>query len=176
MIAYIFMRCTNTTARMTTTAFLKRNSHDSFILSVPVRSFGGFILSGRFLDSYRTFVCHINSPLFMSCVIRFLIACWGKDYRQMEGPTPSVRWHQLSKAFYRALRAATYNVLFQYFSRGSSFSLLFARITIKVWHLALGLSHPSRLGIHLARYRMFGRLFTSSFTLERVRRKKHQHF
>ena len=77
IIAYIFMRCTNTTARMTTTAFLNRNSHDSFILSVPVRSFGGFILTGKFLDSYRTFVCHINSPLCTFFGIRFTLACWG---------------------------------------------------------------------------------------------------
>ena len=108
MIAHIFMRCTNTTARITTTAFLNRNSHDSFILSVPVvRSFGGFILTGKFLDSYRTFVCHINSPLFMPWVIRFPKACWRRTierWRVLPLPFVGANW---TKAFYRALRAAT---------------------------------------------------------------------
>ena len=116
MIAYIFMRCTNTTARITTTAFLNRNSHDSFILSVPVRSFGGFILAVKFLDSYRTFVCHINSPLFMSRVIRLSIACWGRtEERWSVLPLPFVgtNWVKHStERWERLLRKSCSNIFF----------------------------------------------------------------
>ena len=105
VIAYICIRCTNTMAKMTTTAFLNRNSHDSFILSDSARSFGSFILSNsacsfggfiltvKFLDSYKTLVCHINPPLGIPFFIRIQIHAlisMGQSPWDDQDPKPSM--------------------------------------------------------------------------------------